>query len=216
MNMVSAALPPLLHLGQHPRSLIQLVIQSLSPSPTPKVSSVSYISNTWPAPIDPPHIDYAPMSGMYFSTRAAALNAGSLALLNTAAVAMRAVAIAVSLAFVDGELLLDPTAEEEDRAQSRFVFGWAFGSGISTVGAEGASADGMEVDGAKEDEAEIIWTESEGEFTKDQVSTQLICRQDKAYKKFENALQDGRTAAGDILAFFRQELGEFLSKSLQT
>jgi exosome complex component RRP46 len=110
------------------------------------------------------------MSGMHFSSRAAALNAGSLALLNTATVAMRAVAIAVSLAYVDGELLLDPTAEEEERAQSRFVFGWAFGSGISTVGAEAPGASEMGVDGDKLDEAEIIWTESEGEFTKDQVS----------------------------------------------
>lgn len=100
---------------------------------------------------------------MYFSAKATALNAASLALLDTASVAMRAVPIAVSLAQTRDGLVLDPTREEEDEAISRFVFAWAFGSGISSE----TSGD-MDVD--DQVESELVWAESEGSFSRTEVS----------------------------------------------
>ncbi len=73
----------------------------------------------------------------------------------------------------DRMLILDPTAEEEGRARSRYVFAWAFGVGISTTGAREDGA--MEVDVEPEEgqggEAELVWAESEGDFTRHEVSS---------------------------------------------
>lgn len=79
---------------------------------------------------------------------------------------MRGIAIAVSLAYLgeEGGLVIDPTNVEESKAESRFVFAWAFGSGMSTE-----EKGDMEVDD-EDIEAEIVWTETEGDFTRDQVS----------------------------------------------
>lgn len=51
-------------------------------------------------------------------------------------------------------LVLDPTAEEEKKAKSRFVIAWAFGAGMERKGGE--SADGKE--------AECALIESDGSF----------------------------------------------------
>lgn len=145
------------------------------------------------------------MTGMYFSAKATALNAASLALLDTASVALRAVPIAVSLAQTTSGLTVDPTREEEDQAICRFVFGWAFGSGISSE-----SRGDMEVDG--EVEAELVWAESEGSFSRQEVSLKRMHRADIQY---EDASEQSKVAAKEILAHFRTTLGDHLAKRLQ-
>ncbi len=134
------------------------------------------------------------MTGIHFSARAAALNASTLAILDAGSISLRAVPIAVAVAHVPyrpartglangntnhrddtGTLVLDPTSEEEERASSRHVFAWAFGVGIRTVSRDG-EANGergdTEVDAQAEDRgvAELVLVESEGEFTRHEVS----------------------------------------------
>ena len=65
---------------------------------------------------------------------------------------MKGVPIAVSLAYTP-ELILDPTGKEETMATSRHAFAWAFGGGLN----------------AEEGDTELVWAESEGDFTKAQV-----------------------------------------------
>ena len=155
------------------------------------------------------------MSGMFFSNRAAALNAGSLALLDTASVAMKGVAVAVSLAYIGEELVLDPTNEEESKAGSRFVFAWAFGSGMATE----AKGD-MELDN-EDAEAEIVWTETEGDFTRKEVSVQMPYGSAETGEwaatdtQFEKAMQRGQAAAREVLQFFRETLKDHLASRLQ-
>lgn len=69
----------------------------------------------------------------------------------------------------ESQLVVDPTAEEEARAQSRFVFGWAFGEGISSAGSEPTGEEDKAMDGEGEAGAELIWTESEGSFSRNEV-----------------------------------------------
>lgn len=97
---------------------------------------------------------------------------------------MRAVPIAVSIVYTrssaenEGHLLLDPSNKEELNASSRHLFGWAFGAGISASGEVAATSDGMDVDGDDvKGEAELVWSESEGEFNRAQVCPPLLsCR----------------------------------------
>jgi exosome complex component RRP46 len=96
---------------------------------------------------------------MPFSSRAASINAAALAALDAGSVAMRGVPVGVALV-----LVLDPTPEEEARATSRYGFGWAFGVGLSAI-----PHGGMDMDG-EEGEAELVWVESEGQFTRSEVS----------------------------------------------
>jgi exosome complex component RRP46 len=106
----------------------------------------------------------------HFAARAAALNAATLALLDAGSVGMRGVAVAVALAGVEGGLVLDPSGVEEGKARSRYVFGWGFGKGLGMEGEEGVK---MEVDGddaVRTNDAELVWAEGEGEFTKEEVS----------------------------------------------
>ena len=130
----------------------------------------------------------APMSGVYFSARAAALNASTLAILDAGSIALRAMSVAVALAYLPngragtgstngggngggkGVLVLDPTAEEERRATSRHVFGWAYGAGIYQAGERtdgGDIEDDEKLEGRGE--AELVWAESEGDFTRNEV-----------------------------------------------
>ena len=130
------------------------------------------------------------MSGTSFASRAAGLNAATLAILDAGSIALRAVPIAVALAVLPsglivngdgnggggrGVLVVDPDLEEEQRATSRHVFGWAFGAGISTApvtkSSEGEVDQGMEVDDELGEgaESELVWAESEGSFSRKEV-----------------------------------------------
>lgn len=56
-------------------------------------------------------------------------------------------------------MILDPSLEEEKLAKSKFVFSWAFGSGLGKPNGTGPNS-----------EAECAYTESEGSFDDVQVS----------------------------------------------
>lgn len=169
------------------------MVQSLSPAPfaydpsmTTSFSTSSSSQKTWPkleveeeddsVEVHKNTTGLAPMTGMFFSSRAACLNASTLALLDAGSISMRAVPIAVSIVYTrssaenEGHLLLDPSNKEELNASSRHLFAWAFGAGISASGEVAATSDGMNVDGDDvKGEAELVWSESEGEFSRAQV-----------------------------------------------
>lgn len=110
----------------------------------------------------------------------AAVDAGSIPLLG--------IGVGVALAYLPvagggrmngekggGTLALDPDVGEEQRASSRFVFAWAFGAGMSAQDpGHGENGGRMQVDGGGEGEAELIWVESEGSFSKDEVSRNAV------------------------------------------
>ncbi|WVQ97707.1 hypothetical protein IAU59_004821 [Kwoniella sp. CBS 9459] len=128
ITTLESIFPPILSLSQHPRSLIQLVVQSLSPShssshyssaPTPYIdiepTSSSYQQkNTWPKSTlslsssdtgeyqeygyNAQQKDVSPSASYTFSSRAAAINASTLSLLSAGSVPLKALPIAVSLA----------------------------------------------------------------------------------------------------------------------
>ncbi|WVQ83820.1 hypothetical protein IAT38_005964 [Cryptococcus sp. DSM 104549] len=233
--------PPLLSLHLHPRSLLQLVLQSLTPSAssttygaplsafdTPAETGASG-QTSWPAPAKQVETDdYVPMSarggevpspasGYPFAARAAGVNAASLALLDAGSVPIRAVVVAVAVALMgggagagkfggaegEGVLVLDPTVEEEARARARFGFGWAFGEGVSLAGGkrgEAGGAGGMEVDSqegqGQEGEMELVWVESEGEFTR---------------KEWTRALEHSKAATKQILVHIQEALRDSIT-----
>lgn len=168
-DALRGAFEPLLTLHRFPRALVQLVVQNLTPGSAPSSSQRSWDEEkvvSWP-PTSPsaPREGGAPIGpsgGMV--PRAAAFNAASLAALHAGSVGMRAVPLAVGVAIVDGDFVVDPSAEEEAEASARFGFGWAFGAGVA------AAADRMDED---EEEVEVVWTEAEGTFTRQQVRLEL-------------------------------------------
>ncbi|GMK57779.1 hypothetical protein CspeluHIS016_0406130 [Cutaneotrichosporon spelunceum] len=190
-DALRASFGPILALNRFPRSLVQLVVQSLIPSTTQhsaqpwtedKVSS-------WPPSTYPPSVGtpLSPSGGMV--ARAAAFNAASLAAMHAGSVGMRAVPLAVGVALVDGEYVLDPSSEEEAAADARFGFGWAFGAGVSS--AKGRMEDN--------EEAESVWIEAEGTFTRQQ---------------FNEARELGLGGARDVFAFVQGELETFFERQV--
>lgn len=155
---------PLLDLRAHPRTRTTLTVQSLNSA----------------QPASQP---------LYVSSRAAAINASTLAILNAGSIGMKGVPVAVGIASVpthgkgkqrayddveedqqmeevsyedkDVTLVLDPTRNEEQKASARFCFGWAFGSEFSSGRRTGGK--GAEQENQDED-AECIYVESDGEF----------------------------------------------------
>ncbi|TXT13468.1 hypothetical protein VHUM_00835 [Vanrija humicola] len=204
ISALDGVFSPLLALSAFPRALLQLVVQSLTPAYAPHPAPLAEDRGvSWPpaefAEVSKP----APLGASTFAARAAAINAATLAALHAGSVGMRAVPFAVALASVDGELLLDPSADEEAAASARFGFAWAFGTGISSA------AGAMELDG-EEDEAELVWAEAEGEFSKDEVSWPY--RQKQLTHQFDAARNLSRLAAAEVLAFAKEQLDAFFTR----
>lgn len=133
--------------------------------------------NTWPATDtdeyayvpeskrDPARI--SPAAGYTFTARAASINASTLALLSAGTISILALPVAVALVVTtEGRVMLDPEADEEKQAKARFGFGWAWGAIFGTASEENS----MEVAGQSEGGAELVWVESEGSFTRQEVS----------------------------------------------
>lgn len=82
---------------------------------------------------------------------------------------MTGIPVAISLCSLDNTLIIDPTAEEEEKAESRYGFGWVFGMGYGDV-KEGEDVK-MEMDGEGDDGvgSELVWVGCEGDFTRQQV-----------------------------------------------
>ncbi|WRT65147.1 uncharacterized protein IL334_002089 [Kwoniella shivajii] len=225
--------PSVLKLSSHPRSLIQIIVQSLSSSSTSSTSSFNtyntpsvYIDtdaseegepNTWPKPKNqssfPLEEVSSPIASYTFASRSASINASTLAILSNGSIPMTSLPISISVACIDstqgqqvkGDLIVDPTVEEESRAKSRFAFAWAFGKNISMIKKDDKDSDvdvKMELDqNDREDEMELIWVESEGKFNKE---------------TFSDALELSKIACRTILSEIREKLGQELeSKTLQ-
>ncbi|KAJ6584354.1 ribosomal protein S5 domain 2-type protein [Mycena capillaripes] len=97
-----AALLPSLILSQNPRTLIQLVIQALSPT----------------------------RSKFYDGMVAAMINASTVALLNAGSIPMKGVICAVAIGRIKSALVVDPAEEEETFLDASGCFAFSFGNGI--------------------------------------------------------------------------------------
>lgn len=155
---------PLLNLAAFPRALVQLVVQSLVPAPEVEVEAAQRDGSkqqSWTGGVVEA-LESSPPGGESLVSKASAINAATLAAMNAGSVGMRAVPLAVAVAILPGgEVVLDPTEEEEAGAVARFGFAWAYGAGV-----------GAGVGAGQEDDAdeELVWVEGEGEFTRKDVS----------------------------------------------
>ncbi|KAJ6624372.1 ribosomal protein S5 domain 2-type protein [Mycena sp. CBHHK59/15] len=98
---VRAALIPSLILSQNPRTLIQLVIQALSPAR--------------------PNFQNGLVSAM--------INASTLALLNAGSIPMKGVVCAVAVGKINSSLAVDPSDDEERALEASGCFAFLFGNG---------------------------------------------------------------------------------------
>lgn len=105
--MIRLALLPSLILTTNPRTLIQLVIQALTPS-------------------------YDTHSKWDNDLVAAMINASTMALLNAGSIPMRGVVCALAVARVDNTLLVDPSPEEMGKVDGSGsgCFAFMFGHGV--------------------------------------------------------------------------------------
>ncbi|KAL7420203.1 hypothetical protein Q5752_005169 [Cryptotrichosporon argae] len=204
VTALETVLPPLLALEQHPRSLSQLVVQSLAPIPIAAPYPPGPARSTWPAePIDlddaASSSSSAPHAGLPATHLAAALNAASLALLSANSIAMHGVATAVALVYAGdadgggtGALLLDPDEAEERAASSRHIFAWAFGARFASPRAGAVGAGGGDKDaGEGHGQGELVWSESAGRFSR---------------REWEEACAASKVAAWGVLRRIRAEL----------
>ncbi|KAJ7914263.1 exosome component Rrp46 [Mycena leptocephala] len=99
---IRAALMPSLILSQNPRTLIQLVIQALSPT----------------------------RSKSYDGLVAAMINASTIALLNAGSIPMKGVVCAIAIGRIKSALVVDPSEEEEGALDASGCFAFSFGNGI--------------------------------------------------------------------------------------
>ncbi|KAF7357377.1 Exosome component Rrp46 [Mycena sanguinolenta] len=99
---IRSALIPSLILSQNPRTLIQLVIQALSPTRS-KYSDALV---------------------------AAMINASTIALLNAGSIPMKGVVCAVAIGRIKSTLVVDPNEEEEIALDASGCFAFAFGNGV--------------------------------------------------------------------------------------
>ena len=142
---IRTALTPSLLLAQHPRSLIQLVIQSLTPTRTTL----------------PP------------SLVASIINASTVALINTGSVPMRGTICAVAVARLHtmsmpsvGYLVLDPSDTETATATASGCFAFLFAHGL------GAPGNGHPTEQPDKISCESVWTTwhaNGGSFTEDEL-----------------------------------------------
>lgn len=239
VSALQTILPPLLNLTRHPRSLVQLIMQSLTPSLPPASSSTYYIDDTpsdsqhtWPKPDSSSSTPSSSSlgSGLSISLKAASINAASLAILDAGSIEMTGIPIAVSLAQVDGAIVVDPSIEEEGRSESRFGFGWVFGVGYGKNGENSDVGDvKMEEDGeAMSVGCELVWVECEGSFTREQVGQSSVSHPssclpgwnkrrssrdeaDHGITQFNQAMSQSQQAARRILRYMEEKLEESLN-----
>ncbi|ODN75237.1 hypothetical protein L202_06429 [Cryptococcus amylolentus CBS 6039] len=184
-----------LELEKFPRSLVQIVVQGLTAPSVVGGAAGGFGSivateegkgkGVWPR--EDVEQDYIPASVLEerkvsplsansytFASRAASLNATTLSILSAGSVPIKSLPIGVAVALgTKGEFWMDPEAAEERRARARFGFGWAWGKGIGEQGAE------------------LVWVESEGEFSR---------------KEWQQALQSSKAASKQILDTIKLEL----------
>ncbi|KAK4702360.1 exosome complex component RRP46, partial [Phenoliferia sp. Uapishka_3] len=134
-TLLLSLLTPIILLSLHPRSLIQLTIQTLT-SPTTAFSK-QFSTDLSSTDLAASTSSSAPRgTGTGASEKAAMINAAMLALVD-AAVECRGLVLAAAVAFVESEgeevMVLDPTPREEDEASSTHLFAFSFGVGVGGV-----------------------------------------------------------------------------------
>ncbi|WVW78859.1 hypothetical protein I302_100822 [Kwoniella bestiolae CBS 10118] len=220
ITTLESIFPSSLRLSLYPRSLIQIIVQSLSSSSssssykdtsydTPQVyididpsSSELIQKNVWPQPqsqVTEEGEGTSPNTSYPFSSRCASINAATLAVLDAGSIAMTSLPIAISIIDLSNDrgLIVDPSIEEESNSVARFGFGWSFGRNVSLRERQEGEMD-VEDEG---EEMELSWVESEGKFNKE---------------KFSDALELSKIACRQILQEIRQKLSAKLeSKRLQ-
>ncbi|KAL8280695.1 hypothetical protein RQP46_007018 [Phenoliferia psychrophenolica] len=144
-TLLLSLLTPLILLSLHPRSLIQLTVQTLSAPTTAFSTPFSSDPSTHPPP--PPPSARPRGTGTGAGEKAAMINASMLALVD-AAVECRGMLLAAAVAFVEGEdgrevVVLDPTPKEEELASSSHVFAFSFGVGVGGVEGECVGVDSV-------------------------------------------------------------------------
>lgn len=142
-TLLLSLLTPLILLALHPRSLIQLTLQTLSAPSTAFSAPFSSDPASSSIPLSGPPRG----TGAGAAEKAALINAAMLALVD-AAVECRGMLLAAAVAFVRAEdgseqLLLDPTPAEEARASSTHVFAFSFGQGVGGVEGECVGIDSV-------------------------------------------------------------------------
>ncbi|KAK6904105.1 hypothetical protein I203_107620 [Kwoniella mangroviensis CBS 8507] len=215
--------PSALRLSLYPRSLIQIIVQSLSSSSAPTLSTGRYNEspeiyidtepettekNVWPQPPTQSALavdkkEKSPNTSYNFSSRAVSINSATLAILDAGSIAMTHLPIAISIASLsdDDGLVVDPSIEEEYNSIARFGFAWSFGKNVSLREDQNQKDSNMDVDEEEGEEMELIWVENEGKFDKE---------------KFSDALELSKIACRQILSEIRAKLGETLEcKRLQ-
>ncbi|GHJ87385.1 hypothetical protein NliqN6_3787 [Naganishia liquefaciens] len=192
---------PLLDLRAHPRTRTTLTVQSLNSAQPPS-------------------------QPLYASSRAAAINASTLSILNAGSIGMRGVPMAVAIAVVpthgkgkqrayddieedqqmeqmtngdeDVTLILDPTRNEEQNSVARFCFGWAFGQEF-TNGVPGEKGESGAGETEQDEEAECVYLESDGKFDGD---------------TFQKAYSASRFACQTLMRTLRAQMAEHFEHSL--
>ncbi|KAJ6452143.1 exosome component Rrp46 [Mycena vitilis] len=151
---IRAALLPSLILSQNPRSLIQLVVQSLSAARSKSLDGLM----------------------------AAMINASTVALLNAGSISMKGVVCAIALGRIGSVLLVDPTEQEEIALDASGCFAFAFGNGIDdarcvwTNWKSSRSFDEAELtqcNALASDAARLVWLQIQKMFEDEEDDTEL-------------------------------------------
>lgn len=141
---LTVILSPLLDLHSHPRSLVQITVQTTSLPSTRFAKPFRAFEAT---------VDTTPEEPLKRASElACALNAATCALIDLGgSVGLKGTAYAVGVAITnEDEILLDPTAEQERDAAMTLVIGFSFGHG----------------EGAGGDEGVLVWCETASTGTK--------------------------------------------------
>lgn len=124
---ISSLLSPLLHLHSHPRSLIQITLQTTS-LPTTRYSKPFTTFTAFSEPLDVDNEEAEVLDWASCVHQAALLNAALLACIQSG-ISMNGTAAAVGLArSSQGQWLLDPSPQEEVDSDLCLVIGFAFGT----------------------------------------------------------------------------------------
>jgi len=180
---IREVLEQVLLLSHHPRTLVQLVIQALSPTSSPHWKPSPYSSTT--------RIDSSRGTTANPSLIAASINASSLAFLNASSINMRGVLCAVAVGKVNvrdsiestparTDLILDP--EESECVDGWGLFAFTFG----------ATFDG----GPNMKGCEPIWLQSHGLSNEQEHAKALILAHHGAEVVFEYIRRELASKAG--------------------
>jgi exosome complex component RRP46 len=201
---LSLILSPLILLHTHPRSLIQLTLQTTS-APSLRFSK-SFKAFSAAAESQADEADDEPVDeGTSAVALAATLNAAVTSLVH-AGVAMRGLAAAVAVAVSNvprpeesrratgtPRLMLDPSPEEERDADATFVIGFSYGEGHGGI------------------EGDLVWCEScrcRRPLNRRVVRPRFACflSSEMTRAQLSDAIALAQTASRSVIAFFRKSI----------